>query len=174
MNLVSQRAYARHRGTTHRAVQKAIESGRIATHDGKIDPAEADRMWELNTDPGKPKGTATQRDADGVATPPAGAPPDGGGGKLRDGGLSYADARAVREAYAARLAKLDYEERSGKLVNADKVGEAWQQIVQASRTKVLALPSKIKTRIPKMTADDVAMIEQLVRECLEDLAEGGA
>lgn len=172
MSLVSQREYARRKGITHRAVQKAIAAGRILAHDGKVDPDEADRMWSLNTDPSKPKGTATARTP--PAEPPAGAPPDSVNRSLRgEGGLSYADARAVREAYQARLAKLDYEERSGKLVNADQVAEAWEKIIQASRTKVLGLPAKIKTRIPKLTADEVGLIEGMVRECLEDLAADG-
>ena len=49
---LSQRAYARHRGVTHRAVQKAIKAGRITTNsDGTIDPARADAQWTANTDP---------------------------------------------------------------------------------------------------------------------------
>ena len=49
---LSQRAYARHRGVTHRAVQKAIKAGRITTNsDGTIDAARADAQWTANTDP---------------------------------------------------------------------------------------------------------------------------
>jgi hypothetical protein len=57
MALISLRAYARHRGCTIRAVQKAIESGRISTIDGRIDPVAADADWRRNTriqlDPGQ-------------------------------------------------------------------------------------------------------------------------
>jgi hypothetical protein len=49
--LMSYRAYARHRNVTLRAVQKAIESGRIeVTAEKKIDQEKADRMWLANTD----------------------------------------------------------------------------------------------------------------------------
>lgn len=49
--LMSYRAYARHRNVTLRAVQKAIESGRIEVTEGKkIDPVKADQMWLANTD----------------------------------------------------------------------------------------------------------------------------
>ena len=49
---LSQRGYARHRGVTHRAVQKAIKAGRITTNsDGTIDAARADAQWTANTDP---------------------------------------------------------------------------------------------------------------------------
>ena len=49
---MSQRMYARYRGVTHRAVQKAIRSGRIvAEADGRIDPVRADAMWIAYTRP---------------------------------------------------------------------------------------------------------------------------
>lgn len=55
MALMGFREYARHRGVTLRAVQKAIEAERIAIVeiDGarKIDADHADRDWRLNTDP---------------------------------------------------------------------------------------------------------------------------
>lgn len=58
MDRLSQRAYALHRkgrqlpGGTLRAVQKALEDGRIRIGaDGRIDPRQADREWEANTAP---------------------------------------------------------------------------------------------------------------------------
>lgn len=46
---VSQRRYAQHRGVALSAVQKAIASGRIKLHNGKVDVEEADRDWQENT-----------------------------------------------------------------------------------------------------------------------------
>ena len=47
---LSIRAYARHRGVSHVAVKKAIDTGRITQGaDGTIDPDRADREWEQNT-----------------------------------------------------------------------------------------------------------------------------
>ena len=58
MAAVSLRAYAKHRGVTLKAVQKAIESGRIRTNaDGKLDTDRADADWARNTGP-KVKRTA--------------------------------------------------------------------------------------------------------------------
>jgi hypothetical protein len=49
---MSLRAYARHRGVSLRAVQKAIASGRIAARaDGRLDAATADANWARNTAP---------------------------------------------------------------------------------------------------------------------------
>ena len=43
---ISQRAYARRLGISHRAVQKAIKAGRISANGfGRIDPIRADMDW---------------------------------------------------------------------------------------------------------------------------------
>jgi hypothetical protein len=117
---LSLRAYAKHRGVSLKAVQKAIQSGRIrTTSDGKINVEQADADWERNTGP-RPRATIAS------SSPPPRrvlmAAPDlprqeGAG----PGPLDYARARAVRENYLARLAKIDFEERSGKLVSRDEV-----------------------------------------------------
>jgi hypothetical protein len=62
---MSLRAYAKHRGETLGAVQKALKTGRItALKSGKIDPAAADKAWSQGTDPSK------QRKAPGAGATP--------------------------------------------------------------------------------------------------------
>ena len=57
---VSLRAYARHRGCSLTAVQKAIRGGRITPEpDGTIDPGKADAEWSANT--GAARGRKTRR-----------------------------------------------------------------------------------------------------------------
>jgi hypothetical protein len=52
MEPVSLRAYARHRGVSLRAVQKAIQAGRIEkSPGGKIDVQIADTQWDTRTAP---------------------------------------------------------------------------------------------------------------------------
>ena len=61
---ISQRAYANRRGVTPKAVRKAIASGRIAAAvlpDNTINPDEADRLWEENTDPTQRRGKEADR-----------------------------------------------------------------------------------------------------------------
>ena len=69
MPLLSLRAYAKHRGVSLAAVQKAIRSGRIATNaDGLIDSDRADAEWNAKTRPGqrraKPAAPATREPAE--------------------------------------------------------------------------------------------------------------
>ena len=48
---ISLRAYAKHRGVTLKAVQKAIARKRIKLEsDGTVDAARADRDWAANSD----------------------------------------------------------------------------------------------------------------------------
>lgn len=63
MELLGQRAYARHRNCSQAAVWKAIQSGRISTvkvgAGVKINPRTADREWAENTDPSKARNSIT-------------------------------------------------------------------------------------------------------------------
>ena len=151
-DLLSLRGYARHRGVTLQAVQKAIQSGRIGTVKDskgkpKIDPETADRLWNQNTS------EAMQRDP-----------------KTADAGTSYANARAIRENYLARLAKLDYEAKAGKLLDADKIKTEWTAIISTAKSKILSVPSKAKAALPHLTLNDISTIEELIREALEEIA----
>ena len=130
---LSQRAYARHRGVTHRAVQKAIKTGRITTNsDGTIDPARADAQWTANTDPASAaryeldeENEKSPQDA-GLTTPSGGGAgrPDrrpatvpstsrNGASELPTAG-GYLASRAVREAYRARREKLAFEREAAR------------------------------------------------------------
>jgi len=123
---MSQRAYARHRGVALSTVQKAIESGRIRTNaDGKIDPAQADAEWERNT----ASKLETKRSLRRVPSPALRREPSASAEGL-GGGNSYATARAVKEQFLARLVKIEYEERTGKLLSRDEV---WVERFNANR-----------------------------------------
>ena len=75
MELLSQRAYARHRGCSQAAVWKAIRDGRISVvklaKGVKINPRTADREWTENTDRSKSRNTET---GDPKRQRPAGEP----------------------------------------------------------------------------------------------------
>jgi hypothetical protein len=121
-NLMSLRAYAAHRGCALQAVQKAIQSGRIKKDkSGKIDAGTADIDWAKSTDPSKQRNTA-----------PASTSAD-----------SFAKARAAREAYNAKLAQLNYEERSSGLVDAAMVRRRAFENARAVRDVLLNIPNRI-------------------------------
>lgn len=125
MALVSIRKYAEHRGVSHTAVQKAVKQGRIATTNGQIDVEQADREWRRNTNPLA------------KVTEPA------GNTEAPSAGVTYAQSRAVRESYLARLAKIEFEERSGKLVSRDEVAIAAFTKARTLRDNLLNIPDRV-------------------------------
>ena len=128
MPLVSIRGYAKHRGVSHTAVEKAVKQGRIRTVDGKIDVEQADRDWNRNSSPVNKPETA----------PRAAAAPE-----PLVAGPSFAQSRAVREAYEARLAKLTWEERIKKLINADEVRVSAYNFSRMIRDRLLNVPDRV-------------------------------
>jgi hypothetical protein len=133
--LIGLREYARRRGVTLGAVQKAIRAGRITPIEGKIDPEVANIQWERNT--------GSARSSPGPAAAPI-AP--AGRVKPRDGedGPRFADVRARREAAMAELAELELAEKRGELVSA-------QAIERALATKILSVRESLDTLADRIT-----------------------
>jgi len=174
---LSIRAYADHRkaqglpGGSKWSVTKAIRDGRITRNQhGKINPDAADRQWETNTDPAQVRdhkamsNNAKQRlRSQGQSVP------------SRPGIPSYQESRAIREAYRARLTKLEYEEQAGKLLRADEVEEVWIRFTLHCRARLLAMPHALSLQVA--AESDVFKVQELMRgavyEALEELSRYG-
>lgn len=163
------------------AVRKAIKTGRIpASMVGKkvlrsgrevpviTDPESAKVAMGRNTNPAQSHPKAAREAAKRSVGRPAAYQPEPG----RPAAPSVAESTAIIQAYKARLAKLEYDERSAKLVDADAVKVKFAGMVAGARSRMLTIPSKCKGRIPHLSIDDVAVIDALIREGLEDLANG--
>lgn len=162
-------AYARHRGVSHVAVLKAIKSGRIEKEaDGTIDAAKADAAWSRNTN----KAQQRQRQTD-TTVAAATVAENHVGPPIVNSGPSYAQSRAVKEAYHARLAKLSYEEKTGSLIKIDAVKVSWFNILRVLRDRVLNLPDRLAPVLaaeidPKKVRD---LLEEDLRLILNDAAD---
>lgn len=172
-------AYARHRGVSHVAVIKAIKAGRIEKEpDGTIDPVKADAAWARNTHQTQqlktpktakpPKTTSTPPDSGNAEMPEAPVGPP-----IVNSGPSFAQSRAIKEAYNARLAKLAYEEKSGALVRTDSVKVAWFNTLRVVRDRTLNLPDRLAPILvsetdPKTVRD---LLEEELRIILNDAAD---
>lgn len=191
MPMISLRKYARERGISHTAVEVAIRSGRLSksiAHDAKgrpkiADADLADKEWAANTDQSAPRNRITgdpkRRKATASApyepkSAPAAAAPvvpaaDAGGGD-GSGGPSYAKSRAVREHYQARLAKLEFDEKAGKLVPVDSVRVAIFNTARASRDMLMAIPDRVTPLVVGLTdAHEIHRIltDEVRRVCVE-------
>lgn len=140
---------ARQMGVTPAAVVKAAKTGRITVGpDGTIDPVLAKKQWEANTDQTKPLNAVTGNPKHRKASPEQPKAPIGDsqadvGAQAGTGGPSYVQSRAIREAYQAKLAKLDYEERTGKLVNVDEVKVVAFNTARGARDRLISLPDRL-------------------------------
>jgi phage terminase Nu1 subunit (DNA packaging protein) len=152
------------------AVQKAIKSGRItATPDSngrpKIDPELAGPQWDSNTDLSKSRKVMDDAQEE---------QPEKEEKKSKDEtpSQSYAKARAIREEYLSKIVRLEYEKSCGSLIEVSQIEKGWQHIITTAKTRLLSVPSKVKSRIPHLKLDDIVILEEEIREALEELARG--
>jgi hypothetical protein len=179
MTPLSLSAYAKRRGVSHVAVSKAIAAGRLTAsvvRDDRgapkiADPELADREWAANTRPridhpaaadlaGEPPAPAPR-----VARPPAGAP--------RPDVPDYNESRARRESALADMAEIEVAERRGDLVSVDEARADVVSRFTVVRTRLLGVPSRVAQRLPHLAGEVVPIIDELLREALEELAIDG-
>lgn len=152
-------AYAKRRGVSTVAVSKAIAAGRLtesvvrdARGGPKIaDPEMADREWDENT----------RAQADQGAT-------------------AYQQSRAAREAMSLRretaeaeLAEIELAERRGTMIPAAQARRDVMERYTAVKTKLLGVPRRIAQRFPHIAEEVVPVLDEVLREALEELASGG-
>lgn len=88
-----------------------------------------------------------------------------------DGTPNLNVSRAWKEHYQREIARVTLEEKLGTLINADEAAERWSALIASCKTKLMGIPSKARSRLPKLDNADVALLEKLVREALEELAQ---
>jgi hypothetical protein len=175
--------YARHRGVTPSAVSKALESGRIDREaDGSINEAQADGDWERNTNAAKVRRIrrrdpivdfeAGKKRRSTASAKNAEAAKNLDSDKL--GRLCFADARALRENFNAKMALVQLEEKLGSLLPRDKVAGAVESLFRIHRDAILNIPNRIAGQVLELP--DIATVHDLIeselRKTLEELAEG--
>lgn len=137
---VTRTQYARSRKITPQYLGRLIKSGRIPVNsDGTVNP----RMV----------------DAARVRTVAPRVKPE------RD---SYYQSRALRERYTAKMAKLEYEQATGRLVDADIVLE---KVTQAFTNTRIRMRSVGRSLAPLLEHRNVGEIEKLLNEAIDNALE---
>lgn len=164
--------YAKHRGCQPRAVSVALARGRISRGaDGWIDSDQADKDWAANTNPrmsdsGKRNGAIGQAMKRRRTGKPTRIDPDQpvaipvAPHQVPDDIGQLAAARAVRERFAALILKLDYEERTGKLIDKNEVTTTAYQMHRMIRDSILAIPDRIAAQLA--AEDDAAEVHRML------------
>lgn len=166
--------YAKHQGITPRSVRRHIHEGMIpaaaVAKQGRplmIDRSKADKAMahrisraEILRGTSEPKKAADQSKATRGA---------------KATGLSYSEARLAKVRNQAELLKLSVDEKSGKLVSAEKVKKAAFDLARMTRDKLLSIPDRIS---PVLAAEqDQAKIASTltaeIRQALEELSNEG-
>ena len=188
-DLISLREFGRRRGVELRAVQFAIERGRIKIAEtrkaGKrtrvfIDDETQAQAWDASGDPGK-RNRATRAEADaGAPTMHAGKVKKRGKGTKQGkpppaapaaGPLPpspYQIARAAREAFNAKRAEMDFKKESGALVPLEPVKTLFFTLAKNTQQNLLNVPARISP-IVAVENDEKKIYDIIEKEILEAL-----
>jgi hypothetical protein len=182
MALIKAAAFAAQMGISPQAVRKAIAEGRLVNsvqREGRswmINDETAEAEWNRNTSPSLQRGKIAQRrqQQEMASSTSEESLPAGGGA------ISQAKAMAIRTGYQAKLLALEYEERSGKLVNVEEMRRQRFESGRQVRDAVLRIGPQMFGEIAKaaggMSPDERAevllVIQRYLVNALEALADG--
>ena len=87
---------------------------------------------------------------------------------------SFAQSRAIREAYAARLTRLEYDQRSAKLVDKNELKMKLAKLHMAVRDSLRTIPDRVAPIVAAETdqAKIHAMLLKEIGQALEGLSGG--
>ena len=163
-------AYAKTKGVSTEAVSKAVRVGRLSksvVFDAKgkprVIPALADQEWTANTD-------SAQQRVPAVPPPRPPAPePEAPANEPKT--ATFQQARTLREAYMARLARLEFEEKSALLVRADAVKNEAFKVARTVRDNMLNIPDRVAAELANETNQFKVhqRLTQEIRRALEDM-----
>jgi len=163
--------YAKHREVTGRSVRRYLADGTIPEtaiiREGRllfIDQEKADKALAKNA--------TTQREirADSKTKPVEMITMTE---KAGTAGLSFHEARTLSQRFKAALLKLELEERTGKLIDAEKVKAAAFALARTTRDALLNIPDRIGP-ILAAERDQIKVAELLageIKAALEELSK---
>ncbi|WP_067582369.1 hypothetical protein [Endozoicomonas ascidiicola] len=149
MALISQAEFARQQGFTRGYVTKLIKKGIVKLKNGKVDSIQAEQAMRANADPV----TLIRSDQSTDLT------------QTQPGAVDFVTARTMREAFKAKMAKLEYEEKSGTLTDAAKVKQDAFKAGRIIRDELLAIPDRMADVLA--AEDDPRQVGKLLLEELE-------
>lgn len=92
----------------------------------------------------------------------------------------YARSRAIREAFAAQMSKLEYQEKAGQLVSATEVKVKWFNEARRIRDALLNVPARITDQLaglvgevsPEKRHAILLLLQQEITVVLDELSDG--
>lgn len=163
--LISQSEYARRKDVSRQYINRLVQQGKIPTDESKrIDPDIADAVLAQLADPARRLNGNAEDENEPV--PVDDYDDESAGSPSANGHTSFAKFRSAREAYQAKLAQLDYEERAGKLVKKEEVEREAFDISRQLRDRFLSIPQEVSGTLVGMT--DEKEIAKFLRSKIRD------
>lgn len=170
--LITQAEFARRHNVTRQAVADWVKRGVIQLADGLVDEVVALAAIAAVHDPGRPSkvltlisGPAPTMTAAELPAPAATAPAAEAPASTTEESISFHQAKTRRELAEAERAELRLAKERGELVELDLVLATWANLVNAARTRVLAVATS-----PDIPETLRAITAKRLAEALEELA----
>ncbi len=156
MKLLSQSEFAKRQGWSRQYVGKLVGSGKIRLVNGKIDPEQAMAAIKAQSEPSNELRTQTKSE---TFLPSAST-------DSRQA-VDFVTARTMREAFKAKMAKMEYEEKAGKLTDASKVKADAFRAGRIVRDSLLGIPDRLSDVLA--AEQDPVQVRKLLIDELETI-----
>lgn len=177
--------YSEHRGVSAAAVIDAIKRGRIQRQpNGSIDEQQADIDWESRTDQGQVREKCPRKKRDPSVDVAAGRhASETWAEKQRQaalnldpanlGKLSFADARALKENFEAKMKFVQLQKAEGQLLDRDDVLRDVEKLCRITRDHLLNIPARVASQVIALTelSDVEATIAAEITSALDEMAD---
>ena len=129
--LMTKTEYARHRGVSKPYITKLAKNGVLVLRGGKVDVHASDTVLD-----DKP---VDDVDPPPAQASPAGPPPRPAAESLGQAGASFGQARTIEMVFRAKLRRLEFETKQGRLIEAEAVRKTIAEAVRTLRDGILGL-----------------------------------
>jgi hypothetical protein len=140
---ISHSEFARRAGCSTQFVEAKIAAGYLVEYpDGTLDAGLVDTDWRGRGREG-PRQPAVIEIRDGETAKQAAER------IIKEGNAPWSrpEAERIRINYQALIARLEYEQAKGKLVDVEEVAKGWAYLIATVRARLLAIPAKIAVRV---------------------------
>jgi hypothetical protein len=150
-SLMDQVQYAKHRGKSKQYINKLVQAGVLVMRGSKIDVRASDQVLDDRPlpeieEPPPIRVAPPRMPEESIRAVSARAPEESLGGQDPKR-TTYAEARTIRTVFQAKLARLEFETKQGKLIEAEGVRMRISEHVRALRDGLLGLPDRLSSTL---------------------------
>jgi hypothetical protein len=139
LTLMTQAEYARHRGKSRQYISQLAKAGVLVMRGGKVDARATDLVLD-----DKPV-EDVEAPAPSTPVPTASRSRPGADSLPQAGGASFGQARTIEMVFRAKLRRLEFETKQGRLIEAEAVRKTIADAVRGLRDGMLGLPDRLAT-----------------------------